>query len=145
MNQSQILGILLALATAIGCIVYEKLVKVIHCGTMLMIISGEVFLWSIGWFITTNGYQTFIQDIKYIGANTKLFWCLIIYALTGCTSLIWFNITKNQSVMVSSLYEIKYIAILTIMYLILGTQKISLNLIIGIAFALISLFFISKG
>lgn len=46
--------------------------------------------------------------------------------------------------MASSLFEIKYIIVLAIIYVFAGEQKMTLNMAIGVILALSSIYFITK-
>ena len=140
--KSQILGLSLGLATAIGCIFYEKLVHHFSYLTFLIILITELLCLSvIAYFCFDNDlskdYQKFTSDIKYS------LWT-IAYICTGVTSLIWYTITKNEGVMVGSIYEVKYIVIMAIIYILFGDNKFTFNTAIGVALALGSIYFISK-
>lgn len=140
--QSQIFGLMLGLATAIGCLVYERLVREFSYSFMLIIFQVEVFLL---WFA---GKALFASDLKADFAKfafEKRFWFwAVIYIATGITSLLWYKITRSQSVMVGSIYEVKYIVILALIYILFGESKFTLNTAIGVVFAICSIWFISK-
>lgn len=140
--KSQLLGLSLGLATAIGCIFYEKIVSHFSYLTFIIIFITELILLGlIAFFFFDNDlakdYQKFTSDIKYS------LWT-IAYMLTGITSLIWYVITKNQGVMTSSIYEVKYIVIMALIYIIFGENKFTWNTAIGVMLALGSIYFISK-
>lgn len=145
MNQlrSQMLGLLLGLATAIGCIFYEKIVKEFSYLWFTIILGIEIILLMIiGYFFFPHNlnqeYQKFISNSKYL-------WWIIIYISTGITSLCWYIITKKQGVMVGSIYEVKYIAMLALLYIIFGENKFTINTAVGVGLAMISIYFISKS
>ena len=78
-------------------------------------------------------------------AGDKRFWLWAgIYIATGITSLLWYKITRAQSVMAGSIYEVKYIVMLALLYILFGESKFTLNTAIGVAFAICSIWFISK-
>lgn len=140
--KSQLFGILLALATAVGCIFYEKIVQNFSFATMMFILLIETSLLVIvGLILFPNqlveDYTKFISDSKYS------IWALC-YILTGITSVCWYIITKNQGIMVGSLYEVKYIVMLAIIYILFSDNKFTLNTGIGLILALTSVYFISK-
>lgn len=144
MNQvkSQLLGLLLGLATAIGVIFYEKLITNFSYATyMLIVIINMIMLFVIGYFSFDNDiigdYHKITSDIKYS------IW-IIIYVITAITSFIWYSITKKKGAMVASLYEIKYIVIMAIIYVMFGESKFTMNTAIGAVLALGSIYFISK-
>lgn len=140
--KSQCLGLILGLATAIGCLVYERLVKEFSYSFMLLIFMFEVLLlWIAGTIIFEHDLKSdfvkFISDWKYCGFA-------LIYVLTGITSLLWYKIARAQGVMVGSIYEVKYIIMLAVLYILFGQQKMTVNTIMGICFAMCSIWFISK-
>lgn len=140
--KSQILGLSLGLATAIGCIFYEKIVHHFSYLTFLIILITELLcLCACAYFFFDNDlaedYQKFTSDIKYP------IWALI-YICTGITSILWYSLTKNEGVMVSSLYELKYIVIMAIIYIMFGDNKFTWNTALGLILALGSVYFISK-
>ena len=140
--QSQFLGLALGLATAVGCIFYEKLVHNFSYITLWFFVVLDVCLFRlIGLFFFKNDlaadYQKFTSDSKY------WIW-LLIYVFTGVTGMLWYKITKDSGVMVGSIYEVKYIVMLSLLYIMFGDQKFTLNTAVGVAFALGSIYFISK-
>ena len=141
--KSQLFGVLLALATAIGCIFYEKIVHNFSFVTMMLIIVVECSLLAmIGLIIFPNELK---QDyINLLSLETKYWIPIIVYICTGVTSICWYLITKNQGVMVGSIYEVKYIVILAVLYIMFGDNKFTINTGIGLLLALSSIYFISK-
>lgn len=140
--KSQLLGLSLGLATAIGCIFYEKLVGSLSYVTMVIIFMIEMVLLLIsGLIIFPN---EFAQDAHKFSTDSKYWWWALIYIGTGVTSLLWYKITKNQGVMVGSIYEVKYIVILALLYIFFGENKFTLNTGVGVGLALLSIYFISK-
>ncbi len=140
--QSQILGLLLGLATAVGCIFYEKLVHNFSYATLWLVVAVDVILFrALGFFLfdsnITADYHKFLSDKKY------WIW-LAVYVLTGVTGMLWFKITKAQGVMVGSIYEVKYIVMLALLYILFGDEKFTANTCVGVLFALGSIYFISK-
>lgn len=141
--KSQISGLLLALATAIGCIFYEKLVHNFSYLTVATVMIIEaMLLFVIGIFIfpveIRQDYQKFISDSRYwIWAGA--------YMLTGVTSLFWYIITRDQGIMVGSIYEVKYIIMMALLYIIFGDRQFTIYTGIGLLLALGSMYFISKN
>lgn len=140
--KSQILGLILGLFTAIGCIFYEKIVHHFSYLTFIIILITElVILGFVSYFFFENDlnkdYNKFISDSKYS------IW-VVVYICTGATSLIWYIITRNQGVMVSSIYEVKYIVIMALIYIAFGENKFTWNTAIGVILALGSIYFISR-
>jgi drug/metabolite transporter (DMT)-like permease len=141
--KSQILGLLLGLTTAIGCIFYEKIVhNFSFMGFMLIKGIETALLCGIAYFYMNNNvpsdYSKFISEPKYM-------WWALIYVATGITSVLWYIITEKQGVMAGSIYEVKYIIMLALIYIAFGDNKFTLNTGIGVVMAMISIYFISKS
>ncbi len=141
--KSQLLGISLALATAIGCIAYEKLVKSYSFSVILAskIIFAVVMMVGI---LFMSGTGETMSDFSRLLQDKKAIMWFVVFLLMEVTAIFWFYITKKQSVMVGSIYELKYIIILALIYIFLGDAKFTTNTVIGIALALSSVYFISK-
>lgn len=140
--KSQLLGLSLGLATAIGCIFYEKLVHNFSYMTFVIILLIELLcLLLAGYFIFPNELQ---QDYQKFVSDSKYFWWTLFYVSTGVTSLFWYVLTKHQGVMVGSIYEVKYIVMLAVIYIMFGDDKFTWNTAIGVLLALGSIYFISK-
>lgn len=140
--KSQLLGVSLAISTAIGCIAYERLVKSFSLRVILIV----CFLFYIPLFLTLffiNPKES-ISEIGNAFTLKEYKWPIFLYWITWITTPIWFWITKKQGVMVGSIYEVKYIIILGLFYVFLGKQLMTWNVIIGIFLALCSIYFISK-
>lgn len=138
----QLLGLLLAFSTAVGCIFYEKLVTVFGYHMILTIILIEyILLFVAGHFVFGNTLQ---KDLGVFVSEPKHFLWAGMYICTGITGLLWFYITKNNGVMVGSVYEVKFILMLSLFYVFFGEQKFTINTGIGICLALVSIYFISK-
>jgi drug/metabolite transporter (DMT)-like permease len=141
--KSQILGISLALSTAIGCIFYEKIVQNFSYLFFLMIWLCEgLTLFILGSLIFKNDI---LGDFHKFQSDSKYWIWALLYVATCITSLLWYEITRNQNVMVSSIYEIKYIVMMAILYILFGDNRFTLNTFIGLVFAIISIYFISKS
>lgn len=140
--KSQLLGLSLATFTAIGCIAYEKIVKNFSLSTVIFLAVIFYLPLLVGMLI--YDYVTVTSDIKRLAGDSRLRWYGLLYWITWVTTPIWFVITKNQDVMVGSIYEVKYIVILVVLYLFLGERQMSTNTFIGICCALVSIYFISK-
>jgi len=141
--KSQVLGLSLAAATAIGCIAYEKVVKNFSLSTIIFI-STCFYLPMLILMLIFDG-KTTTGDIGRLCADRELRWYGLIYWITWITTPIWYVITKRQSVMVGSVYEVKYIFMLAAFYLFFGSKPMTLNLSVGICLALVSIYFISKS
>jgi hypothetical protein len=132
----------LAISTAVGCIAYEKIVKNFSLSTIVFLatifyipLMGGMLLWD---------YGSVSSDIKRLIQDSSFRWCSIIYMATWITFPLWFTITKNQDVMVGSIYEVKYIVILAVFYIFMGTRQMTLSIAVGLCFALLSIYFISR-
>jgi len=140
--KSQMLGLSLGLTTAIGCIFYEKLVTNFSFMTIAFLKLIEALLIvTLSFIIFPNSFKSdvtkFTSDITYVRWGT-------FFVLTGITSLLWYLITKKQGVMAGSLYEVKYIVMLALIYILFGDQKFNINTAVGMVLALFSVYFISK-
>ena len=139
--KSQILGISLAVATSVGCIFYERMVKYYSFTTIAFIkVLEALLLLSLSYSITRNSS---VND-EILNAPKSILWGSLIFLFTGVTGYLWYLITRNQSVMVSSLYEVKYIVILAVFYSFFGAEKLTINTLIGLVLALCSIYFVSK-
>lgn len=137
---SQLLGLVLALNTAIGCIVYERLVNAYSLGIIVLFHVLFYVPFLIIWSICYGGQ--FKQEI--VSCLSSHPWGSFIYWITFITTPLWYFVTKKQGVMVSSLYEVKYIVILALVYIFFGSNKFTMNTGIGLCFALTSVYFISR-
>ncbi len=139
---SQILGISLAVATAIGCIAYEKLVKNFSFGIIILLAALFYVPMLIG--IIFYDKATFGADLTRLIHDKTFLICAVIYVLMWITTPLWYIITRNQGVLVSSIYEVKYIVVLAVFYLFLGDRSFTIYTAAGIFCALASIYFISK-
>lgn len=140
--KSQLIGLSLALTTALGCIAYEKLVKNYSYG--VIVVLTIIFFIPLVVFYIFSGSSTLSSDFSKIFSDTKMTWYAIIYMLTWATSPIWYFIVKRQGILTGSIYEVKYIVILVLFYILFGDGKFTANTLIGCAFALLSIYFVSK-
>ena len=137
-TQSQILGISLAVTTAIGCLAYERLVKSYSYFTVgLFVCLSYVPFWLAAIFFDNDAKH----DFSHLSTNK---WWILLYFLSGITSPLWYIITRKQSVMVGAIYEIKYIVVMAILYICFGSTHLSWNTMIGIVLAMFSIYFISR-
>lgn len=136
---SQILGISLAVTTALGCIAYERLVKSCGYGLVGMLVSLSYLpFWAT--FVVIDGYDSLnLRNLK-----GQWMWCFL-FLFSGITGPLWYQITRHQSVMTGAIYEVKYIVVMIVIYAALGTQKVTVNTVIGFCLALGSVYFVSKG
>lgn len=140
--KSQILGLSLAIATAVGCVTYEKIVKNFSLSTIMFCATAFYAPMLVAFVV--HDHATVISDVKRLFLDSRFKWYGIVYMLTWITTPLWFVITKNQSVMAGSLYEVKYIVILALFYVLFGDQKITVNTVLGACFAIASVYFVSK-
>ena len=140
--RSQVQGLSLALCTALGCVAYEKIVKVSRFSTILFL-AVVFYLPALGFFVLRDGAAT-IKEIQRVCSTPTLRGWALVYLLTWVTIPLWFSITKHQSVLAGSLYEVKYIAVLAIFYVLIGEHRLTLNLAIACVCALASVYFVSR-
>ena len=139
--KSQILGISLATATAVGCILYERLVKYYSFPVIAIIkVLESLLVLCVSYFVTKN----MSVGNEILSSPRNNIWVVLIFLITGITSYLWYIITRNQSVMTSSLYEVKYIVILALFYSFFGAEKLTINTLVGLVLALFSIYFVSK-
>lgn len=141
--KSQILGISLAITTAIGCIAYEKLVKNFSINMIFML--GVMFF--VPAIICYSAYDkdAIAKDWTKLIHDKYLIIAAVVYTLTWITVPIWYSITKSQGVMAGSIYEVKYIIIMALIYIAFGENKFTINTAIGVVLAMGSIYFISKS
>ena len=139
--KSQILGLMLAFMTALGVIVYEKIINR-HSFVLLCIIKIiEAVLVTLIVFFAFRDKTNKIVDLTV--NDFVLFGAYII--TTIATTIAWYVLTMKQGAMVSALYEFKYIIVMAIIYVLVGEQKFTLNTAIGTVLALLSVYFVSKS
>ena len=132
----------MGLATAVGCIFYEKIVHNFSYMTFLFVLTVEVIcLYAVSAIFFKNEVAS---DMAKLAAEPKYLWWMLAYVATGVTSILWYTITKDQNVMAGSVYEVKYIVMMAIIYVFFGQEKMTMNMWIGIALAMGSVYFISK-
>jgi len=136
--RSQVLGLSLAVVTAVGCLAYERLVKAYSYFTVGLFVSLSYLPF---WLLSLCWTNTVKEDVRTLSANPG--W-IIIFLLSGLTGPLWYSITRKQSMLVGAGYEVKYIVILAIGYLLFGKTTPSWYTLIGVCFALLSVYFISK-
>ena len=134
--KSQLMGICLAVFTALNVICYEKIVK----NTTVWTTQYALGLLPILFLFCVMPWRPseFLQRNVWLPTIIMFFASIIV-------TLFWYKITKNQSALTGSIYEIKYAAVLLVMYSIWGTGTITKNSVIGIICALLSVYFTSKG
>lgn len=134
--RSQSFGLGLAFATALGCIAYERLVKTFCFATVASLVCISYLPFVFYGYLTDNTVKT---DVGKLGSQK---WYILLYLLSGITCFFWY--TRRQSVAVGAVYEVKYIVMLAIMYLLFGVRQMTWNMAIGIFLAMVSIYFISK-
>ena len=140
--KSQLLGLTLALTTAIGCIAYEKIVK--NFSFSIICFLAAAFYAPLFTLLLFTGWSNVTSDLTRLAAHPSCRWWALLYFMTWVTTPLWFVITKNQSVLAGSIYEVKYIVILAVFYVFLGEKPVTMNTVTGICCALASIWFISK-
>lgn len=136
--RSQCFGLSLAFFTAIGCIAYERLVKSYSYFTVGLFTTLSYVPF---WFLSLYFSNTVKDDFSKLCSHK---WSLLTYFLSGATGPLWYLITRKQNVLVGAIYEVKYIVVMAIMYLFLGSTIPSWNTLIGVVLAMFSIYFISK-
>lgn len=131
----QILGILLAVTTAIGCIAYERMVK----GSPYFFVGLMVSLSYIPFWVASYYFQTPPTDnIPY----SK--WWNLVFILSGCTGPLWYWLTREKCVLTGAVFEVKYIAVLVLFSVFIGSKGITPYTVLGACLAMASIYFISK-
>ena len=137
--KSQILGLSLATATAIGCLAYERITKAFSFPTVAILGSAAYLPFALFGLYSDNGVK---NDLTKFGEHR---WAIAVYLASGMTVPLWYVITRKQNVMAGSIYEVKYIVILAVFYVFFGARPMTFNTAVGVCFALTSIWFISKG
>lgn len=133
---SQVLGVALAVLTAIGCIAYERIVMAYPFYFVGAAVSLSYLpFWLIAFFLEKKP-QISIWEHK---------WALIVFLCSGATAPLWYWITRKQGLLVSSTYEIKYVVILGLFYVWFGDRKITLLMILGVLLAIASVYCLSHS
>jgi|ERR1035437_981497 drug/metabolite transporter (DMT)-like permease len=137
MNQlvTQIVGIALALTTAIGCIAYEKLVK----GSSYFFVGAMVSLSYIPFWLSSLLFKN--DETNNIPYNK---WWLLVFLLSGCTGPFWYWLTREKCVLTGAVFEVKYIAVLVLFSIFMGSKGITTYTVLGAILAMASIYFISK-
>lgn len=139
--KSQIFGLSLAVFTAIGCIAYEKIVKSFSLATIIFLAAS--FYVPLLAILFVSDSALVVSDLKRL-VKPDFRWWAVVYWLTWITTPLWFVITKKQGVMAGSIYEVKYVVIMAVIYIFFGEQKMTVNTLVGVCLALGSIYFISK-
>lgn len=136
--KSQATGLLLASATAVGCLAYERLVKNFSYATVVLCVTFSYFPFFLLALVLDNGLKADLVRLK----EHKM--AVLVFLFSGVTSWCWYAITRKQGVVVGALYEVKYIVVLALIYILFGTSKFTLNTLAGIVLASLSVYFISR-
>lgn len=131
----QILGILLAVTTAIGCIAYERMVK----GSSYFFVGLMVSLSYIPFWISSLLFQKTPND--NISYNK---WWVVVFLLSGCTGPLWYWLTREKCVLTGAVFEVKYIAVLVLFSIFIGAKGVTPYTVLGALLAMASIYFISK-
>lgn len=133
---SQILGISLAIITALGCLAYERLVKVFPYWFIGVLVSMHY----IPFWLGSMYFQK--REIPSLREN----WISIaVLMISGVTGPIWYFVTRKQGLLVSSMYEIKYVAILAIFYILFGEHKVTGYTLAGVLLGMSSIWCLSHS
>jgi drug/metabolite transporter (DMT)-like permease len=132
------MGLSLAVATAVGCVAYERLVKSLSYTTVGLIISLDAFIFTTAYTVWNGLPASDLETLRTLKLP------LTIFIASGITSPLWYFITRKQSVMAGSIYEVKYIVILAVVYILFGSEKMTWNTALGVLMAMCSIYFISK-
>jgi drug/metabolite transporter (DMT)-like permease len=138
---SQILGLMLGLVTAIGCIAYEKLVM--RCSLPFTVLAGLFFTVPFSGAMLVFGISSLRTDWTLATPETR--WWALVYCLSWVSTPLWYFLTRRQGVMVGAVYEVKYVVILAGAYWLFGDKPMSANLLIGLCLALVSIWFVSRS
>ena len=138
--KTQILGIFLAIMTAVGCLGYERLVKTLPYKSLAFFVWFQYcWIWLMLIIFQRNGSP--IPPFSYWKEHK---WAIFTLLISGVTSPLWYWITQKHSVLVSGVFEMKYIIILGILSVFFGEQKPTMNTWIGAFLAILSVYFISR-
>ena len=140
--KSQLLGLVLAISTGAGCLAYERLVKSTSIRSIIFLACA--FYVPFAAYLAYSNWEIAVADWKTIASSSKLTWCAVIYYASWITTPIWWIVTRQQGVMTASVYEIKYIVVIAVLYTIFGDKPMTWNIVVGIGFALASIYFVSK-
>lgn len=141
--KSQILGLSLALLTAIGTIGYERVVKKFSYAVVVIGLSCELILLILFYSLFMNG--NIKEDCQKLFTTSGSIGWFLLWVGSAFTSVLWYQLTKYQGVMTASLYEVKFIVVLAVIYACFGANKFSINTLIGMVLTLLAIYFISKS
>lgn len=139
--QSQVYGLSLAIATALGCVAYEKIVQ--RCSFSFILLMALAFYGPALAILTIVSGQDLRNDLRQM--DRALWGWVALYIAAWVTTPLWYHITRHQGVMAGSIYEIKYVVMLAAIYWLIGSRPMSVNLLAGLGLALLSIWFVSKS
>ena len=137
------IGALLCLTTAIGCVGYEHVVKTFSFRFLLLLKLVELLLISAA-ILFLPAARSFSAEVGDLIGSGKLAGWSAVYVASGLTIPLWYILTREYGVLVSSTFEFKYIIVLTLIYLVAGEGEVTGNTVIGIVFAILSAYFVTK-
>lgn len=132
-------GVALAVATAFGCVAYERLVKSFsYPFVALFVATSYIPPFLVALYLKPGSIS---EEMPKLADHR---WSLLIYYLSGITSVLWYVVTRRQGVVVGALFEVKYIVVLALFYICFGEGRLSWNVILGVVLAGASIYLISK-
>ena len=137
------IGALLCLTTAIGCVGYEHVVKTFSFRFLLLLKLVELLLISAA-ILFLPAARSFSSEVGDLIGSGKLAGWSAVYVASGLTIPLWYILTREYGVLVSSTFEFKYIIVLTLIYLVAGEGEVTGNTIIGVVLAMLSAYFVTK-
>lgn len=141
MTREAFYGILLAVVTTLGCLVYERIVKS----------YAFWFIILLQWIYTTIYAFVFVvanakSVVRTVFAMDGRAWaCSTCYVLSSVTIPLWFLITRRSNVAAGGVYEIAYLPLLLLTYSLLGSSSLSVRFYIGASMVIIGVVLISTG
>ncbi len=136
-----ILGLSLALVTALNLGFYEKVAK--NGSYILVCLGSSLYYFIIASiiFLARGGFKPEVRTFFYDANN----WVAIVfYVLTMSLSYIFYLITKNTDVEMSSVYDLLYVPMLFILSIFHDHRKIDLDFIIAALLILTGVFIIAR-
>jgi len=138
-----IIGVLIATLTAVGVILYEKLVHNFSFLSTRFLVIVEVLI--VACIAACWTPANFSEDWTKLCSHWKYSaWMIGLVATSIAVTFLWFYVTIRQGAMVGAIYEVKYVVLLAILYALMGDRPFTLNMGLGVALAISSLYFISK-
>jgi hypothetical protein len=128
-------GLGLSLVTAIASILYERLVRQYGFGA----IAAEKVVEAIAFYLI----------LSIVFSQTKINWDFLsdknwwFYLGAVAIPILWFLLTWKYNVLVGTFYEVSYLIPLLVLYILLGTQKLTITFILGACMVIVGLIIIS--